>query len=132
MMAHGGVRAQPLGPESSRARARSIRDVAFAYQSGWEPNPNLIYMVTPFAWTIPARHDMSTLKDSRRLYAAEQLVPVLVDDSKLGADQNALAAFGQLEASTFEDTLAGGSDHRRRVGRRAAERGRAGVAWCRQ
>lgn len=123
-------RAEATFDAAVEATRASIRDVEFAYQSGWDENPNQVWMTVPFAWTTPARHDMSTLKDNQRLYAAEQLVPVPVDDAKLPAGQRslfwmhntveefladkrmkaALAAFGKLEGPTFEQTLASGSD----------------------
>lgn len=123
-------KAQATFDAAVEATRASIRDVAFAYQSGWDENPNQVWMIVPFSWTTPARHDMSTLKDNQRLYAAEQLVPIPVEDSKLPLNQrslfwmhdtveqflsdkrmkDALATFGKLEGPTFEDTLAGGSD----------------------
>lgn len=125
-----GRKAQATFDAAVEATRASIRDVEFAYQSGWEEKPNQVWMITPFAWTTPTRHDMSTLKDSQRLYAAEQLVPVPVDDAKLPTSQrgdfwmhntfdelmadtrmkDALSAFGKLEWSTFADMLARSSD----------------------
>lgn len=108
------------------ATRASIREVDAAFRAGWSGQPSQVYMAVPFGWSKPAPTALSDVKGQRPLYAAEELIPIPVEDSKLPEGQRAvtwmhrsveeflndervleaLRRFGDVEAPTFADMLA--------------------------
>jgi hypothetical protein len=82
-------------------------------------------MVVPFAWNKPVPTVLSDVKGKRSLYAAEELIPIPVEDAKLPGSRRAvgwmhrsveeflsdervleaLRRFGEVEAPTFAEML---------------------------